>query len=100
MNNPVNNWRNTKKLHKNLGKTGKLLVWTQIFTPPEGFEYQAPYFVGIIELEDKERIPVQIVDCIEKDLKVNLRVKLVARRLKKPAAADVIDYTLKAIPVI
>lgn len=98
MNNPVNNWRNIRKLHTLVGKTGKLLVWTQISTAPTGFEYQAPYFSGIVELENKIKIPVQIIDCEESDLKVNLKVKLVIRRLKKPGPKDVIDYTIKATP--
>lgn len=98
MSNPVKNWRDTKKLHSYLGKTGKLLVWTQVSTPPTGFEYQAPYFVGIIQLESKEKMPVQIVDCSGQDLKPNLKVRLVVRRLKKPGPNDVIDYAVKAVP--
>jgi uncharacterized OB-fold protein len=98
MNSPVKNWRDTKKLSRLLGKIGKLIVWTQVSTPPTGFEYQAPYFVGIVELNDKKRLPLQIIDCREEDLKTNLRVKLVIRRLKKPGPNDVIDYTIKATP--
>lgn len=99
MNNPAKHWRDAKKLHKNLNRVGRLIAWTRIFTPPKGFEYQAPYFVGIIELPDHSRIPVQIVDCGEEDLKINLKVKLVVRRLKKPGSGDIIDYALKAVPL-
>lgn len=97
---PVKNWRDTKKLHKYLNQTGKLLVWTQVSTPPTGFEYQSPYFVGIIELTGKTRMPIQIVDCTSEDLKPNLKVKLVIRRLKKPSPNDVIDYAIKATPAL
>jgi len=96
--NPVKNWRDTKKLHQSLGKSGRLLVWTKVSTPPSGFEYQAPYLVGIIEFQDGSRMPLQIVDCEENELKINLRVRLIIRRLKKPGAADVIDYAVKATP--
>ncbi len=97
-NNPVKNWRNTKKLKNYLGKVGKLLVWTQVSTAPTGFEYQSPYFSGIIEFDDKLRMPVQIVDCGADDLKQNLKLRLVVRRNKKPGPADVIDYSIKATP--
>ena len=98
-NNPVKNWRNTKKLKNYLGQIGKLLVWTQVSTAPTGFEYQSPYFSGIIEFEDKSRMPVQIIDCEDADLKPNLKLRLVVRRNKKPGPADVIDYSIKATPL-
>ena len=107
-NNPVKNWRNTKKLKNYLGKVGKLVVWTQVSTAPTGFEYQSPYFSGIIEFEDKQslgpkglktRMPIQIVDCQSADLKQNAKLRLVVRRLKKPGPADVIDYAIKATPI-
>ena len=95
----VKNWRKTKLLNSYLGKTGRLLTWTQVSTAPTGFEYQSPYFVGIIQFDDKTKMPVQIVDCKSEDLKINLKLKLVVRRLKKPGPADVIDYGIKATPL-
>lgn len=95
----VNNWRKTKLLKNYLGKTGKLLTWTTVSTAPTGFEYQSPYFAGIIEFDDKSRMPIQIIDCKSEDLKPNLKLRLVIRRLKKPGPADVIDYGIKATPV-
>lgn len=100
MNNPVKNWRNTKKLHNIIGKTGKLLVWTKVSTAPTGFEYQAPYYTGIIELENQTKMPIQIIDCEESELKTNMKIKLVTRRLKKPGPGDVIDYGIKAAPIL
>jgi len=99
MNNPVKNWRNTKKLHTYLGRQGALLVWTKVTTAPAGFEYQAPYYTGIIQFQDQTKMPVQIIDCEESDLKINLEMKLVIRRLKKPGPNDVIDYAVKATPL-
>lgn len=98
MTSPVKSWRETKKLHHYLGKKGRLLVWTQIFNAPLGFEYQAPYFVGIVDFNG-ERLPVQVVDCDENQLKPNLPVLAVIRRTKKPQAADVIEYGVKVKPI-
>jgi|SRR3989344_5668088 len=99
MSSPVKHWRDTKKLHLNLSQKGKLLVWTKINTPPSGFEYQAPYIAGIVELENGKKVPSQIVDCSEKDLKIGLKVTAVVRRLRKPQAADVIEYGIKFKPI-
>lgn len=98
MNSPVKHWRDTKKINKHLSQKGKLLVWTKIFTAPSGFEYQAPYFAGIVELENGKRVPSQIVDCTEEDLKPNLKVISIIRRSRKPQAADVIEYGIKFKP--
>ncbi|MBI3486261.1 OB-fold domain-containing protein [Candidatus Daviesbacteria bacterium] len=98
-NSPVVNWREIKSLHKFLNKKGEILVWTKVNVGPKGFEHQVPYFVGIVEFEDKTKRSVQIVDCEEKDLKVGLKIETVVRKLGKVEAAEVIDYTVKVKPI-
>ncbi len=106
MNSPVQIWRQHKTLHTYLGKKGKILVWTKILVPPLGFENQAPYLVGIVEFEDKSRMPVQIVGCEEQDLpagrqglRVNQKVEVVIRKVGKARSEDVIEYGVKVKPV-
>lgn len=99
MNSPVQIWRNHKKLHKYLGKEGKIIVWTKIYVAPSGFEHQVPYLAGIIELKDGQRIPLQIVDCEEEDLKPQKKVSLVIRKVGKVRQDEVISYGLKAKPI-
>lgn len=97
MSSPVQIWRQHKKLHKYLNKTGKLVVWTKIFVPPSGFEHEAPYLVGIVNFGDI-RMPLQIVDCDETDLKENLKVITVIRKIGKAKSEDVIEYGIKVKP--
>lgn len=105
MNSPVQIWRSHKKLHKYLGKQGKLLVWTKIFVAPLGFEHQVPYIVGIVQFAPStssgqaERLPAQVVDCEEEDLKVNQKVITVIRKVGKAKAEDVIEYGIKVKPL-
>ncbi|MBI4036158.1 OB-fold domain-containing protein [Candidatus Daviesbacteria bacterium] len=99
MNSPINIWREHKNLRNYLGKTGKVLVWTKILVPPAGFEHQAPYIVGIIQFEDKEKLPAQIVDCEEQDLKLNQKVKVVIRKIGKVKSDEVIEYGVKVKPL-
>lgn len=102
---PVRIWRQHKQLHKYLNKKGRLIVWTKIYVAPSGFEHQVPYLVGIIQLNPSagsgqvERIPLQIVDCEEEDLKPNQKVITVIRRIGKPKQDEVIEYGIKVKPV-
>ena len=106
MNSPIQIWRQHKNLHNYLGKKGKLLVWTKIFVAPSGFEHQVPYLVGIVKFDSGEKMPVQIVDCQEKDLpagrqglKPNQKVEVVIRKIGKAKSEDVIEYGVKVKPV-
>ncbi len=97
--NPVAIWREHKNLKNYLNRRGKVIVWTKVFTAPLGFENQVPYIVGIIEFADKTRLPLQLVDCDEKDLKPNLKVTTVIRRIGKTKPEEVIEYGVKAKPI-
>ena len=99
MSSPVQIWRSHKNLSSYLNKIGRLIVWTKIFVAPSGFEHQTPYLVGIIQFPDGEKMPLQIVDCDEKDLKVNIKVITVIRKIGKAKAEDVIEYGLKVKPI-
>lgn len=105
MNSPINIWRSHKNLYKYLGKRGKLLVWTKISVAPMGFEHEVPYLVGIVKFDPSddsgqvEKMPVQIVDCEEKDLKINKRVQIVIRKIGKAKSEDVIEYGVKVKPI-
>lgn len=99
MNSPVQIWREHKKLSQFLGKRGKLLVWTKILVAPSGFEHQVPYLVGIVQFDDGQRMPVQIVDCNGANLKPNQKVEVVIRKIGKAKSEDVIEYGVKVKPV-
>ena len=98
MNSPVTIWRDHKNLHNYLNKIGRVIVWTKILVPPTGFEHEAPYLVGIIQFSDV-KLPLQIVDCDEKDLKPNRRVITVIRKIGKAKSEDVIEYGVKVKPI-
>lgn len=96
MSSPVTVWRHHKNLRNYLGQTGKIIVWTKVFIAPAGFEHEAPYFVAIVELEDGKRMPLQLVDSEEKDLKPGRRIATIIRRLGKVKLDRVIEYGIKA----
>ena len=98
MNSPVTIWRAHKNLHNYLNKIGRLLVWTKVFVPPVGFEHEAPYLVGIIDFGEY-KLPLQIVDCNEGDLKPDQKVITVIRKIGRAKSEDVIEYGIKVKPL-
>lgn len=99
MSTAVSIWRQHKTLRNYLNKRGKLLVWTKILIAPQGFEHQVPYLVGIVQFTDGGKMPIQIVDCKEDNLKPNQRVQVVIRKIGKAKSEDVIEYGVKVKPI-
>jgi uncharacterized OB-fold protein len=81
-----------------LAGSGKLLTYTIIRVAPHQFEDQAPYAVGIAELDDGVRLTAQVVDCDFSELAVGMRVSLEFRRIYEEGAAGVIYYGYKFVP--
>lgn len=81
-----------------LAEKGKLLTFTIIRVPPHQFVDQAPYAVGIIELEDGVKLTGQIVDCDFKDLEIGQRVKVEFRKIYDEGEAGILCYGYKFVP--
>ncbi len=88
-----------RKLEKTkLKEKGKVLTYTIIRVPPAQFSDQAPYAVGIIELEDGVNLTGQIVDCAFDDIKIGMKVKLEFRKLFEEGHAGILCYGYKFVP--
>ncbi len=81
-----------------LADSGTLITYTVIRVPPEGFEDQSPYAIGIAELNDGSRLTAQVVDCDFSELKVGMRVRLEFRKISEDGVAGVIHYGYKFVP--
>lgn len=82
-----------------LSGRGTLLTYTVVYTPPSKFEEQAPYAVGIIELEEGPRVTSQIVDCDLENLYIGMKVEAVFRRIQEDGDTGAIYYGYKFRPV-
>jgi uncharacterized OB-fold protein len=80
-----------------LADSGKVITYTIIRVPPRPFADQAPYAVGIVELDDRVRLMGQIVDCNFEDLKIGMRVKIEFRMIYQEGEAGVIYYGYKFV---
>ena len=96
---PIKIWRRQKEIKKILGKKGKVLVWTKIYTPGSDFKKYAPYPVVLVELENKDKIYGQLVGYEEKDLKMGKEVVSVLRKVREPSVDGVIAYGVKFKPL-
>jgi uncharacterized OB-fold protein len=77
---------------------GVVKTFTVIHTAPTQFSDEAPYAVGIIELENGVKITSQIVDCPLEDVKIGQKVKVEFRRVQTDGDAGVICYGYKCVP--
>jgi len=96
---PVKIWRNQRKIAKLVGKTGTIISWTIIRTPPADFVSQAPYPVVLVELDDKTRLTSQLVDWREGSLRIGQKVVTIIRRITEPNVDGIIPYGIKVKPV-
>ncbi len=80
-----------------LSGTGELVAYTVIMYPPKGFENQAPYAIGIVQLKEGVRILSQIADCDPMELREGMRVEIVIRRIREDGGF--IEYGYKFRPV-
>ncbi len=82
-----------------ISNPGKLISFSVIRNAPAGFEGQAPYIVGIIELAPKIRVTAQIINIEPKKLKIGHKLIAVFRRISVADKESVISYGLKFEPV-
>lgn len=78
--------------------TGKLISWSKVMAVSKGFEAYAPYIIAIVELEGGERITTQIVDVEYEDLKYEMKLKAVFRKMFVDGNRGVIHYAIKFKP--
>ena len=92
---PVKIWRRQKTIRDLLGKKGRIISWTKIFTPPPQFKHIAPYIVAFVQLEDKQNICTQLVDCMDySKIREGDKVQVTLRKLRESIPDDVIPYTI------
>ncbi len=81
----------------NMPRTGKIISYTIIHTPPKPFKILSPYAVAIVELDNGVRLLTQVVDCDHSSLKIGLKVKLDFRKIQEVGEAGIILYGYKAV---
>jgi hypothetical protein len=81
-----------------LSRQGKVITFTVIHIAPSQFADQAPYALGIIEVDPGVRLMTQIVDCDLNKIEIGMPVKLEFREVIQDGEAGIIAYGYKAVP--
>jgi uncharacterized OB-fold protein len=76
---------------------GKVVSYTIIRVPPEGFEVYTPYAVAIIELDEGSMISGQVIGD-PAEVKIDTRVRPVFRKMHEDGTAGLIQYGIKFEP--
>ncbi|MBD3387490.1 MAG: transcriptional regulator [Candidatus Altiarchaeales archaeon] len=74
---------------------GEVYSYSVVRAAPVGFEYQVPYVVAIVNLEEGAMCTSQIVDCSPEDVKVGSKVKMVFRKIIADNDSGIIKYGYK-----
>ena len=77
---------------------GKLLTFTTIRVAPSQFVDQAPYSMGIVELDDGTRLLAQIADCEPDQIKTGMKLRLEFRKIQQDGEAGILCYGYKYVP--
>ena len=96
----INCRRKGKIINKQMPHTGKIYSFTRVYAPPEGFQFEVPYYLAIIELDNKVQVLSQIVDVEEGQMKIGLNVKAVFRKIFEDGDEGVIAYGFKFAPKV
>lgn len=75
--------------------TGKIYTYSVIHAATDEFKKNAPYAVGIIELDEGAKITAQIVDCDVNKLNIGDEVEVVFRKIREEGKDGVITYGYK-----
>ncbi len=81
-----------------LPRSGKVLTYTVVRVPPEGFTEESPLPIALVELDNGARVMVQIGDIADPEqISIGMPVRLEFRRIQSDGEAGVIFYGHKAV---
>lgn len=80
-----------------LSGVGVVEAFTTVYSPPAGFELQAPYVLALVRLEEGPRITAQVVDAKPDNVSIGTKVRAVFRRINTEGEAGVVQYGYKFV---
>ena len=83
----------------NMKRTGKVVTHTVIRTPADEFSGEAPFAVGIVQIDDGAQLTTQIADVPFEGIRIGMPVKMEFRRIFSEGEAGTIHYGHKAVPL-
>ncbi len=87
--------RKGKLSDSKMSETGKIVSYSQVFVAPSGFEHETPYFLAVVELDNKATLLTQIVDSKPETVKEGAKVEMVFRKIYEDSPEGAIAYGYK-----
>lgn len=87
--------RKGKLAESKMPETGTILSYSQVFVAPSGFEHETPYFLAIVELDNKATLLTQVVDSKPEAVKEGASVEMVFRKIYEDSPEGAIAYGYK-----
>ena len=79
---------------------GEVYSFTTVYHPPAGYEFNAPYTIALIKLEEGPMITAQLTDIDVEEIRIGLPVEMVTRKLRADGEEGVILYGYKFRPIL
>ncbi|MBN1755671.1 Zn-ribbon domain-containing OB-fold protein [bacterium] len=76
---------------------GKILTYSIVHVGTEQTQFDVPYVIAVIELDNGTRLTTQVVDTGDKEVKIGTPVKLVFRKINIDGKTGVLGYGYKAV---
>ena len=77
---------------------GKIITYSWVYTPPQGFDSSIPYCLAIVELAEGPRLTTQVVGLTEAESKIGMPVEFSFRKISTEGDEGVITYGYKFRP--
>lgn len=79
---------------------GTLYSYTTIYQPPDRFDYQSPYVVGLIDLDEGVRVTAQLTDVDPESLEIGMPLEMVVRIIYEDGEKGPVLYGYKFRPIL
>lgn len=78
---------------------GEVFSYTVVYHPPAGFEFNAPYVLALIQLDEGPLLTAQLTDVAPDEVHIGMNVEMVTRKLREEGPEGIIVYGYKFRPV-
>lgn len=92
--------RSTDRAPAAFSGRGRLWSFTRVVQPPRGFAAAAPYAVGMVRLEEGPLVTAQLADTEGVDLRIDMEMEMVTRRIRDYAENGLVVYGYKFRPAL
>lgn len=84
-----------KIVDQEMPRKGIIYSYTKVFSAPKGYEDQTPYYLAIIELENKVKVLSQLADAEDNEVRIGAPVEKCFRKIIEPNETGIISYGYK-----